>query len=90
VILRVRLPGRGRDDTIRLSWVDGACAVLYAHPDVREDVDRWLRRGLIEFVRDPDGGLTQRITESDDQLFLPRIAESLRTQFGYEAQVSTP
>jgi len=86
-ILRVRLPDE-EYDTLRMAWAGGLATVLYAHPDVREDVDRWLRRGLMEFVRDSDGGLTPRVTKSNDPVFLDRIAQSLRTQLGYYAEVS--
>jgi hypothetical protein len=84
--LRVHLP-EDECDTLRMAWAAGLATVLHAHPDVRDDVDRWLQRGLMEFVRDSDGGLTQRITESSEPLFLDHIAESLRTQFGYRAEV---
>ena len=84
--LRVHLPEEGHD-TLRMAWAGGLATVLQAHPEVREDVDRWLRRGLMEFVRDSDGGLTPRVTKSNDPVFLDRIAESLRTQFGYCAEV---
>lgn len=84
--LRVHLPEEGRD-TLRMSWSAGLATVVYAHPEVREDVDRWLRRGLIEFVRDADGGLTQRITQSHEPLFLERIAASLQRQFSYAVEV---
>lgn len=78
--------GLGDELVLRMAWDDGRASILFVDPVVREDVERWLRRGLIEFVRE-DGALSQRITPSDDPEFLDRIAASMASQFGYETKV---
>jgi hypothetical protein len=71
---------------LRLAWDDGRASVLLVDPLVREDVERWIRDGLMEFVRE-DGSLSQRITRANEPEFLDRIAGSVASQFGYETRV---
>ena len=76
------------DDTLRMVSAGGVTTLMCAHPDVREDAERWIKEGLIEFVREADGCSIQRVTPSDDPQFLDRVANNLKSQFGYEIKVT--
>ena len=83
--LRVDLDG---ETVLVMLWSEGLASVHSCDPLVLADVLSWIDRGVVEFVRDEDGGLTERRTCAVDPLFLDRIAESLRGQFGYVTRVS--
>lgn len=77
-ILRIWVPGEN-DDTLRMRQDGEAVTVLTVQDLAKPDVDRWLARGLFTIE---DG-----VTPPSHPLFFERIADSLRSQFGYSAEI---
>ena len=56
------------------------------NPWMRQSIVRWEQLGLLELVGLPDD-LQQRLTPSRDPQFLPRLAEYLRVQGGFDVRL---
>jgi len=70
-----------REPIMELSAEDGRVTFVRGDENMQQAFDRWLRRGFVD-LHDKDGrGLDQRVTKSDDPMFLDIIAESLGAQF---------
>lgn len=69
-----------RDDfgghLITLAYRDGKTVAVDVSPRMRPAVERWLDRGLIEWVG-PRGDELQRVTMPSDPEFLPRLRDYL-------------
>ena len=65
-----------------LEYYDSKTHVNYIKDRLKDDTERWLNHGLIEWIRvgkrtDPDYHSYQRVTQSTDPEFLPRVKNYL-------------
>ena len=63
-----------------LEWRARTTTVLHVVPELAKDVERWMQRGLIEWIG-PRDALSQRVTPSSSEHFLPRLRDYLELQF---------
>jgi len=63
-----------------ISWVDGKVSVHEVKSDIQPAVDRWLTRGINEYIG-PRHDPMPRHTDADHPEFLPRLKDYLERQF---------
>lgn len=64
-------------------WSNGTTVIHSAVGAIRQDAERWLARGLLEWIRTPNDA-SPRVTPSSAQEFLPRLARYLENQFSFK------
>lgn len=76
------------EPVMRAVWETGEVRFEVDVPLMQQAIDRWKRLGLREWVNVPDRP-TWRVTRTNDAMFLPRLADYLRSQSLLRAELHT-
>ena len=68
---------------VHLRWCEGRVAIIFAVDDMKPAVDRWLRRGAVEWIIDEEVGPDVKVTPVSDPEFLSCLRSSLSKQFTF-------